>query len=255
MAREPLGRFLLIGVAVGFAGYALWQLSIAAVGRSARSGSDRPAQRVAALLSGGLYSFFCFSTAALAAGSSRAAAGGDVQEVDWTATVMHHTFGRSVVGLAGAALVICGGLLACRAVSGRRETAATNPPSHSASGRRPRSCRLTTRGIIVSMAGIFLLQSAIDLDPRKAKGLDGTLKGSVALAETRGEQDSVAGCSKSVRWPRRAQRRQQPAVGSPLPRRRVGSGLVARSGPGHGRPRGLGQTCPASILASAATGP
>jgi hypothetical protein len=50
IAREPFGEFLLVVLALGFAGYALWQLSKAALGGSARAGSDKPGKRSVALI-------------------------------------------------------------------------------------------------------------------------------------------------------------------------------------------------------------
>ncbi len=181
IAREPFGRFILIVVAAGCAGYALWQLSVALVGGSARAGSDRPGRRLVAVFNTVLYAFICFTAGAIAAGASGTAAGGagggNAQEVDWTAKLMHHAAGRVAVGVIGAALIV-GGIIVCwRTIAGHREIG-IRPMD-----RGPREAvealgvvGMTARALIVGAAGVFFLQAAIDLNPRKARGLDGTLK-------------------------------------------------------------------------------
>src|SRR4030088_1531449 len=41
IARQPFGQVVLAGLAVGFAGYSVWQLSVAALGDDALAGSDQ----------------------------------------------------------------------------------------------------------------------------------------------------------------------------------------------------------------------
>jgi Domain of Unknown Function (DUF1206) len=181
IAREPFGRFLLVVLALGFAGYAIWQLSKAALGGSARAGSDKPAHRGVALFKGLSYGFFCFTTVALAAGSSKSSSSGgggsDQQSVDWTAKAMRHGSGRTLVGLVGLALIVTGIVLVGRALSGEREVDLRIPnPSMRRSIEFLGAVGMTARAVIVGAAGVFVLEAAVAYDPKKAKGLDGTLK-------------------------------------------------------------------------------
>jgi Domain of Unknown Function (DUF1206) len=110
VARQPFGHALLAAMAVGFGAYAIWQLTMAAMGGSARAGSDKKGKRVIALVNGVLYGFFCATTIALAAGSS-GSGGGDKAEADLTSKVMQHSFGRFLVGGVGAGVIVAGAVL------------------------------------------------------------------------------------------------------------------------------------------------
>jgi hypothetical protein len=176
VARQRFGHVLLAGLAAGFGAYALWQLTVAALGASARAGSDKKAKRVTALLNGVWYSFLCVSTTALAAGSA-GSAGGSKAEVDLTSKVMQHSFGRTAVGIAGAGLIVVGAVLVWQALSGQREF---ELQTGSASVRRGvetlAKVGRTARAVIIAAVGVFVVQAALTFDPGKAKGLDGTLK-------------------------------------------------------------------------------
>jgi hypothetical protein len=176
VVRQPSGHILLAGLAVGFGAYAVWKLMIAAMGGATWAGSDKTSKRVIALASGVSYGFFCASTIALALGSS-GSAGGDQSPVDLTSRIMAHSFGRAMVGLFGAAVVVTGAALAWRALSGKREVT-LRLVSRSVRRRIDTLAKvgLTARALIIAAAGVFVLQAALAFDPNKAKGLDGILK-------------------------------------------------------------------------------
>jgi Domain of Unknown Function (DUF1206) len=176
VARQPFGHVLLAALAVGFGAYAVWQLTMAALGGSARAGSDKKGKRVIALVNGVLYGFFCASTVALAAGSS-GSAGGDKAEADLTSKVMQHSFGRILVGAVGSAVIVAGAVLAWRALSGKREVE-LQPISPSVRQGVEALAKVgrTARAAIIAAAGVFVVQAALAFDPNRAKGLDGVLK-------------------------------------------------------------------------------
>ena len=176
VARQPFGHVLLAALAVGFGAYAVWQLTMAALGGSARAGSDKKGKRVIALVNGVLYGFFCASTIALAAGSA-GSAGGDKAEADLTSKVMQHSFGRILVGAVGAAVIVAGAVLAWRALSGKREVE-FQPTSRSVRKGVEALAKvgLTAKAVIVAGAGVLVVDAALAFDPSRAKGLDGTLK-------------------------------------------------------------------------------
>jgi hypothetical protein len=177
IARQPLARPILVALAVGFASYGVWQLSIAAFGRSARAGSDRLGRRTLALANGVLYGFFCASAVAFALGSSRAPAGGNKPEVDWTGKVMRHTFGRPLVGAVGIALIVTAVVLVWLRLSGKHEVELRQTSSRTRRyAERLGDFGSTARAVILGAAGVFFIQAAVHFNPRKAKGLDGTLK-------------------------------------------------------------------------------
>jgi hypothetical protein len=176
VARQPFGHVLLVGLAVGFGAFAVWQLTMAAFGGSARAGSDKKAKRVIALVNGALYGSLCASTIALAAGSS-GSAGGNKPEADMTSKAMQHSFGRMLVGAVGAAVIVTGAVMAWRALSGKREVE-LQAMSRSVRQRVEALAKvgLTAKAVIVAAAGVLVVQAALAFDPNKAKGLDGTLK-------------------------------------------------------------------------------
>ncbi len=176
VARQPFGRVLLAVLAAGFAAFAVWQLAMAVWGGSTRAGSDRKGKRVIALVNGVLYGSFCASTVVLVTGTS-GSAGGNQSESDLTSRVMQHTFGRTLVGVVGFAVIVTGTVLAWRALAGKRELE-LQPLSRSA--RRAvdglAKAGLTARAVIVAASGVLVVQAALAFNPNKAKGLDGTLK-------------------------------------------------------------------------------
>lgn len=176
VARQPFGHALLGALAAGFGGYAVWQLAMAAFGGSTRAGSDKKGKRFIASISGVLYTAFCASTIALAAGSTGSGGGGGA-EADMTAKVMAHPFGRTVVGAVGAVVILAGAVMAWRALSGKRDVRLA-PVTRSVRRRIDALAKvgLTARAVIIVVAGVFIAEAAAAFDPHKAKGLDGILK-------------------------------------------------------------------------------
>ena len=125
LAQQPLGRTMLVALAVGLAGYAMWRFTRAALGRGPE-GSDQGFDRVAALASGLVYSaFFVLAIEILLdangwkTGSPKAT----------TAGVLGWPAGPLLVGLAGLVFVGIAGYQAYRGVTRRSSTT-----------RRPRRC-------------------------------------------------------------------------------------------------------------------
>src|SRR5579862_4507046 len=69
IAQQPFGKLLMIVVAIGLGGYALWRLARAALGHGPES-SDSGFDRVAALGSGVVYAGLCVLAVELLTGSS-----------------------------------------------------------------------------------------------------------------------------------------------------------------------------------------
>jgi hypothetical protein len=176
VARQPFGHALLVVLAVGFGAYALWQLTMAAWGGSARAGSDKKGKRLAAAVNGVVYGLLGASTIALAAGSS-SSGGGNKAETGLTGAIMQHTFGRTLIGVAGAVIIVVGVFQAWRALSGNQEFE-LQPVSRSVRRQIETSAKIgrTARAVIVAAAGVFVIQAALTFDPNKTKGLDGILK-------------------------------------------------------------------------------
>lgn len=176
VARQPFGHALLVVLAAGFSAYALWQLTMAAWGGSARAGSDKKGKRLAASVNGVVYGLLGASAIALAAGSSSRGSGNKAQ-TGLTGSIMQHSFGRPLIGVAGVAIIIIGVFQAWRALSGNHELE-LQPMSRAVRRQIETLAKIgrTARAVIVAAAGVFVIQAALTFDPNKTKGLDGILK-------------------------------------------------------------------------------
>src|SRR5436190_23325782 len=100
IADQPFGKVLLILVAIGLAGYALWRLLHALLGHGPED-SDSTFDRVAALGSGIVYAVLCAAAVEILLGSG----GGSENAKKTAAGVLGWPGGPGLVGLAGGVLV------------------------------------------------------------------------------------------------------------------------------------------------------
>ena len=179
VAQQPFGELLLLALAAGLAGYALWRLA-QALFDTEDDGTDPKglAKRLSYLARAGLYGFFAFSAFALVAGLG--SSGGNEQQE--AASVFDLPLGRWLVGAVGLGSSARGlqrlpvadeGLpQAPPRARGLAEGARLGDRSRR---RRPRRARRRLR-----LIGIFLVRAAWEYDPSEAKGIDGAL---LTLAE------------------------------------------------------------------------
>jgi Domain of Unknown Function (DUF1206) len=80
IAREPLGKVLLVVVAVGLAGYATWRLVRAAVGHGTQE-KDSGFERVAAAASGLAYAALCVTAVKILTGASSGGASNSPKKI------------------------------------------------------------------------------------------------------------------------------------------------------------------------------
>lgn len=104
IARLPFGRFALLVMMAGLAGYALWRI-LSAITDSERRGSDAKgmALRAASFSRGVAYATIAFELLRGTRGS-----GGDHRAKHWTATVMDKPFGVWLVALTGLGIIAYG---------------------------------------------------------------------------------------------------------------------------------------------------
>ncbi|MEU3663932.1 DUF1206 domain-containing protein [Streptomyces sp. NPDC032940] len=179
LAEKPFGAVLLWALGAGLVGMALWRLSEAlfgAVGKDGRSAKKRLPAAARCVF----YAFVAYSVLAFAAGSRDSGGGsGDRQSRDVTARVLDMPAGRWAVGVAGAAVVVAGVVIAVQAL--RRSYHKKLKPGELS----PRVRRLvdvtgvgggTARGIVFAVAGAFAVRAAADHEASEAKGMDDTLR-------------------------------------------------------------------------------
>jgi hypothetical protein len=172
---KPFGKLLLVVLAVGFLGYAIWRLLEAAVGHTQEEeGRKRWTKRGASLFRGAIYLVLAVNTLKFLVSG-----GGSDKTQPLTARVMAATGGRSLVFLVGAGLVIGGLVMVVQAFRQKFEEKldeSAMPPSLRDATGVIGTTGLASRGLVFALIGGFLVDAAIRFEPNKAKGLDASLK-------------------------------------------------------------------------------
>ena len=173
IAAQPFGNVLLILIATGLGGYALWRLARAALGHGPE-GSDSGVDRVAAFASGVVYAGLCAIAVAILLGSG----GGSGGAQKTTAGVFGWPAGTWLVGIVGVVFIGVGLYQGHRGLS--RDVLGDSKTERMG----PRIRRWITwigtvghlaRMVVFCLVGVFLIRAAIDFNPDKAVGLDGAL--------------------------------------------------------------------------------
>lgn len=180
IAERPLGRPLLVVLAVGLAGYALWRASEALWGkRDEDDERKRTAKRAGSAAKAVLYAAFLGSTVKFITGGPSQGGGGDEQEETLTASVLDLPGGRLLVGAVGLAIIAGGIYVAYRGLAQKFEKRLDTSEMGPVTGRVVDvvgTVGMAARGLIFGVAGFLLLKAAVDFDPEEATGVDGTLK-------------------------------------------------------------------------------
>jgi uncharacterized protein DUF1206 len=175
VVHQPLGHVLLILIAVGLGGYALWRLVRAALGRGPEERDDDVVDRVAGFGSGAFYAVLCAVAVEVVTGRASSS----------SSSVPHHAAGvlgwpggRWLVGGAGVVMVVVGLYQGYRAVTREfLEEAKVGEMDE-------RTRRVVTvvgvvghlaRMVVFGLVGVFLVKAAADFDPRTAVGVGGAL--------------------------------------------------------------------------------
>ncbi len=179
VVRQPLGRLLVLLLAIGFAGYALWRFVEAAVGPPDEPDSRKATfKRVGYAARGVLYTFFFASAVKLFIWSKKAAVDENA-EVDWTARVLNWPAGTWLVQAVGLAILGAGLYIGWRGVSGKfrkRLKAIEMGPAAKRWVRGIGTVGNVARMLVTLMIGVFLIAAARQHDPGQAVGIDGALK-------------------------------------------------------------------------------
>ncbi len=172
LAGQPFGGFLLGLVALGLAGYALWQFACAAFGTS--DPKDSPVRRVGHAISGFVHASLAVAAFHLLTGSGGSGDDGRT----WTARLLAEPFGAAVVGAAGVAVVGVGLYQLYQAATAKFrekfEVYRMSPREEHATTLAGR-VGYAARGVVFGLMGVFLIQAAADADASQVRGLDGAL--------------------------------------------------------------------------------
>ena len=172
IVNQPFGKVLLILIAVGLGGYAVWRLVRALLGHGPE-GSDGAVDRVAAFASGIVYAGFCVIAIEILRGG-----GGSGSARKPTAGVLGWPGGTWLVGIAGVVFAAVGLYQAYRGISTEfldDSKVEEMSPRVRTWIRRLGTFGYLARTVVFTMIGVFLVRAALDYDPKKAVGLDGAL--------------------------------------------------------------------------------
>jgi hypothetical protein len=176
IADESWGTLLLVVVAIGFGGYALWRFMTAALGEKLEAHEDFPWwKRLWYVARGAFYAFLCYTTAALLIG----AGSGSGSEKEHTEALLEWPGGQWLVGAFGVGLLGWGIGSAYRGVTGNfKDDLRTNEMSARAERWATRAgvVGFLARGVVYALIGIFLIRAAVEYDPKEAVGIDGALQ-------------------------------------------------------------------------------
>jgi hypothetical protein len=173
IADRPFGKTLLVLVAIGLAGYAIWRLVRAAIGHGPEQ-SDDTQDRIAGLASGIAYAILCVTAVKILIGGGT----GSGTPKEATGGVLDWTGGPLLVGMAGVVLI---GVAGYQAYKGLKKKFLENSKTEQMSGKVQRVFTAlgvfghVARAVVFTLIGYGLIKAAIDYDPDKAVGLDGAL--------------------------------------------------------------------------------
>ena len=178
LASNPGGTALLVVLAIGFAGFAAWQLTEAVRGHTERpAGTERVLHRAASAGRVLLFGALAVASVTLAVGGG--ASGSAEKQRSVTADLLGLPVGQLIVGGLGLAVVAVGGVLVYRGVKKKfHENLDT--------ANMPREVRHPTdilgvvgysaKGAVLGVAGALVVAAAVTFDPSKSGGLDAALK-------------------------------------------------------------------------------
>ena len=173
LSTSSFGKLLLVLLAVGFACYALWRFSEAALGVAGEGKKAGP--RAMSFVRGLVYASFAVTAVKVLAGSGGSQAG---QQKGMTARAMAHTGGRLLVGVIGGVIVIVGLAMIYQGI--KKKFLDDLNMSHASADTRTTVTRLgmvgtIARGTVIGLAGVLVVDAAVTYSPSKASGLDGAL--------------------------------------------------------------------------------
>lgn len=176
LAAQPMGKFVVIAIAVGMVAMAIWQALEAAVGHRTERGNDRTKERVVSAARAVIYLWLAWTAWKVFSNANSDSAS---QQEELTARMMESTGGRWLIGLAGLALIGVGVGMAIygakKKFMKRLKTGEMNAKTTQLA-RRLGMAGYLSRGGAFAVTGLLVVLAAVNYDPEKARGLDAALR-------------------------------------------------------------------------------
>jgi hypothetical protein len=176
LAEQPLGRFLVVAIAVGLLAMSIWQLSEALIGHRAERGRRRVFERIASAFRTVVYAYFAYTAWKVFQGAQTSAADSQQRK---TEDLLTSGGGRAFVIIAGLALAGLGiGLVVygVRKVFARHLKTGEMAPRTRTLAMRLGMAGYSAKGVAYGIAGVLFVVAAATYDPAKARGLDAALE-------------------------------------------------------------------------------
>ena len=181
--NQPFGKFLLVLIAIGLIGYAIWRAVQAIFDpehSSTKTNAKQSVQRIGYAFSAIAYGGLALTAAKLIMGNG-GSSGNATQ--DWTSRFMAQPFGRWLVGLAGLVVIGVGIAYLYQAYKAKFQR---HFKRHQMTLGEQKWAKwlgqfgIAARGIVFGIIGLFLVLAALRANASEARGLGGAL---AALAQ------------------------------------------------------------------------
>jgi hypothetical protein len=177
--EQPFGKVALVTVAFGLIGYVVWRL-LQGIADPDEKGSKLKGVliRIGYCGSGLVYAGLALTAAKVLIDAGDTDSSTEKQQ-DWVSRLLTMSYGRWLVGLAGACVLGFGLYQIYKGLSAKfRKRLKLGEMSKSKKFWATLSGRIgyAARGIVFCIIGSFLIQSALQYDPSQAKGLDAVLQ-------------------------------------------------------------------------------
>jgi hypothetical protein len=175
-AGEPFGKVLLILLAIGLFGYALWRLVRAAIGHGPETGDDDTKDRISGVVSGIAYGALCVTAVKILIGAGSSSSSSKTENA--TGGVLGWPAGRYLVIAAGLVVI---GVAVDQAIKGLSRKFREDSKTERMSDGMDQAFTAVgvigyvARAVVFALIGWFVIKAAIDYDPDKAVGLDQAL--------------------------------------------------------------------------------
>ncbi|MEA2162335.1 MAG: hypothetical protein QOK37_462 [Thermoanaerobaculia bacterium] len=180
IAHQPFGRAMLLVIAAGLVGYAVWRV-VSAITDAENHGRDTKGMiiRAASIVRGLFYGALSYTIIRMLLHQGGSGEGSDATSRHWTARALDHPYGYAAVIVAGLSIIIYGAVQCYRAF-GAKLAKQLNLARVSAKNRAAilaiSRFGVVARGIVFGVIGYSLIRAALHRHSAEAKGVSGALR-------------------------------------------------------------------------------